>query len=66
MSEQSIAANAVVEYPSPSHPLSVVEDMTSSTPSAGPIDAVRVVLTRGNAESFGFSLAVRLLCKSLH
>ena len=51
------AAKAVVEYPSPSRPLSEVDDGT-------PSGLVTVNLSRGRAGSFGFSLAVSLLCQS--
>jgi hypothetical protein len=56
--DQSIATNAVVEYPSLSRPSSVVDDVRPSTPSPPHLRPVRIVLDRGRADNFGFSLAV--------
>jgi hypothetical protein len=57
--KQTTPPEVTVEYPSLSRPVSVVEDMTSSsTVPAVTMETVTVTLNRGVAESFGFSIAV--------
>ena len=55
-------AEAIVEYPSSSRPCSLVVDntTTSITTDSCPVtmETVRIVLNKGDAYSFGFSIAV--------
>ena len=63
--ERSTSTNVVVEYPSPSRPSSVVEDIRTPPSFSLPLDPVRVLMDRGSTENFGFSLAVSLIIRHM-
>jgi C-terminal processing protease CtpA/Prc len=51
------APEAIVEYPSPSRPSSMLENIAYAPPPSPASETVRVILERGSSGSFGFGIA---------